>query len=568
MKFEDRAFPGRVIFDHLPKTAGQALNAWLVYVLGSGCVTSNLIGGHRDLIRRYGGMYSVISAHVFFHNAEQLDPRYQYMTLFREPVDRAISWIFYLANDVGVVRDTVAQKDGAVRFLESDGREASSEFLSSVQNPYTEHFCRINGSGLEPDEVKIVNALTAIKQYDVVGLYEDMPSFLRDVAVLLDVPTPKQIAPVNVTSRRLAADQISDTLRESIVALNQLDIRLYDEVIAWKASVAQSKPRKDLSRTALRWKKYEPVTDRVVFTPDMAIVAVAIREGSEIRGGQLMTFDVDFVLKRDLLNIEMGVHLFDIHRQWAFGTNSTLLGRTYQSLPAGGYRVSHHLVADLPAGKYTAGFAFAERLADGQRELAWHDVMCEFEVYHQPGRMFAGYSYLPAQISLRPVELALDQEATPSRVHRFRGSDSRLYTHVGRRSGDDIISTGQAGYLVFGPYVALPEGRYRIAVHGILGDGSIVGAHVDVAVEKGERVLGGCLLEALDEGRCLAVLPISFDTPCSDLEVRVWVNDDSKVRVSMIEIEPCDIDDSDHISPTDNYIDAMLDVREFGRGQG
>jgi len=58
-----RPFNGRVIFDHLPKTGGQAVKAWLTNTLGTGTVTTNLIGEHRALIRRYGGAYAVISGH-------------------------------------------------------------------------------------------------------------------------------------------------------------------------------------------------------------------------------------------------------------------------------------------------------------------------------------------------------------------------------------------------------------------------------------------------------------------------------------------------------------------------
>jgi len=61
-----RPFNGRVIFDHLPKTGGQAVNAWLTNTLGTGTVTTNLIGEHRALIRRYGGAYAVISGHLSF----------------------------------------------------------------------------------------------------------------------------------------------------------------------------------------------------------------------------------------------------------------------------------------------------------------------------------------------------------------------------------------------------------------------------------------------------------------------------------------------------------------------
>lgn len=149
-------------------------------------------------------------------------------------------------------------------------------------------------------------------------------------------------------------------------------------------------------------------TEREINSPDLMLISAVLRENKDVAHGQLMTFDVDFFLAREVRDLEMGIHVFDSDRQWAFGINSTLLGQSHQSLPSGSYRVSHHLVADLPAGKYTAGFAFAERLPeDRQLELAWRDVMCEFQVSHQAGKTFAGYSYLPAEISLCPTRLAL-----------------------------------------------------------------------------------------------------------------------------------------------------------------
>ena len=92
-------FGGRVVFDHLPKTAGQAVNAWLRAELGESCVTTNLIGEHRALIHQYGGDYSVISGHVHF-SREGLDPRYQYITCLREPIDRAVSWLFFVTKKI------------------------------------------------------------------------------------------------------------------------------------------------------------------------------------------------------------------------------------------------------------------------------------------------------------------------------------------------------------------------------------------------------------------------------------------------------------------------------------
>lgn len=58
-------YSGRLIFDHFPKAAGQAINAWLKSVLGGGTVSPNLIGRHKELLRA-SGEYPIVSGHVIF----------------------------------------------------------------------------------------------------------------------------------------------------------------------------------------------------------------------------------------------------------------------------------------------------------------------------------------------------------------------------------------------------------------------------------------------------------------------------------------------------------------------
>jgi Wzt C-terminal domain len=527
-------FPGRVIFDHLPKTAGQAINAWLAGELGSGCVTPNLIGSHRDLIRRYGGVYSVMSGHVHF-NGEGLDPRYQYATLFREPIDRALSFIFFALTDVVIARDAVPLAEGAKRFLESDGRDTTPEFLNAITNPYTEHFRRISGTGRESDDEKIEKCLDVIRGYAVVGLYENMPRFLANFANLIGMPPPAEIARVNVTRQRGEVDKISAALRQRVIELNELDLRLYARVSTWSRQVEREAPRR--LTTLRKWQKYEPVLDRVVNSTDLTVIAASLREGTDVCHGQLLTFDVDFCLARDVHGLEAGIHIFDGNRGWAFGINNTLLGHTPQVVRRGSYRVSYHVIADLPVGKYTAGFAFAERLTHRTEELAWRDVMCEFQVRREVDQIYAGSCYLPAEISLNRISSAMSRQM---QRHRFQGDDDRIFNEVGLRLGNDVVCNGQEGYLIFGPYISLTAGRYRLKLRGMLNDGRLAGAHMDVVSEKGTRVIAKCQLGEPDEEGCFVELPMSLDSACTDLEVRVWVSDGTDLRISMIEIEPSD----------------------------
>jgi hypothetical protein len=401
-----KVFPGRIIFDHMPKTGGQAINAWLVEALGTGCVTDNLIGDHRDLIRRYGGLYSIISGHVNFEDGEGLDPRIQYLTLLREPVDRTVSWLYFLINNHDDNSHLAGLIESGRRFLDSEGQDVPDQLRAFISNWYVDHFCRIYGRAFECDDKRFANALAAIQLYDVVGVYEALPQFLADVAVLIGLPAPKAIPRRNVTSQRLRVDQLSPALRERIVALNQLDLRLYEQVVAWKASTASQKPPKPLQVTTPGWQKFEPVRDRVILTPDVFVAGAVLREGHDIHHRQLMTFDVDFFLAREIRDLQMGIHIFDSDRCQVFGTNSTMLGQSHRSVPRGSFRVSHHLLADLPTGKYTAGFAFTEILPEGGKQLTWVDALCEFYVYPPTSKKFTGSTYIPAEMNLCPNNLA------------------------------------------------------------------------------------------------------------------------------------------------------------------
>lgn len=121
---------------------------------------------------------------------------------------------------------------------------------------------------------------------------------------------------------------------------------------------------------------------------------------------------------------------------------------------------------------------------------------------------------------------------------RFWGVDSRLNTQVGKREGLYMASTGQSGYLIFGPYISLNAGQYQVTMLGTSGENGLGGAHIDVAVNKGSLVLAEAVLSEPDKNNCLATLLISLDTACTDFEIRVWVSANTELYVHMLEITP------------------------------
>lgn len=239
-EMNNRAFGGRVIFDHQPKTAGEALRVWLTKELGIECVCPHVNGPSQESIRKYGEEYSIIPGHFSF-NGEGLDPRYQYITSFRDPVDRAVSWIFFVLknHEKNQLTDGPEVFEAVETFVESEGEELDAKFKGYISNLYVRHFCSIEtkAPGELSDAQKIEAAFSVIKKYDVVGLFEDMPAFLAEVANLIGIPAPTNIERVNVTKNRPSVDRISPALRQRIIELNQLDIELYKKVVERKRSL-------------------------------------------------------------------------------------------------------------------------------------------------------------------------------------------------------------------------------------------------------------------------------------------------------------------------------------------
>jgi len=393
----NKSFNGRMIFDHLPKTAGQSINSWLIQELGSGCVTPNLIGTHDELIRQYGGEYSIVSGHIHF-DGDGLDPRYQYVTFFRDPIDRVVSFLYFVIKNHN--SDELNELyEWVTAFIESDGIVYHNGLDGYISNLYVNHFGVFQ---YNQNYTQLENALETVKLYDVIGFYDDIPQFLKDFSSLLGIPAPELLPKVNVTKERPKSNKISPQFRERLVELNSLDIEFYEKLREWYFQ--QERVEKPIIIES-PWERYErPNRDRVFSVPEFQLRQATLKEGYDIIHGQALRFEVEFALDLEIAELEAGIHILDTQRRWAFGTNSTLQKQVIRNVSPGIYRISHYVIADLPEGVYTAGFAFAEKLSDGSsNELMWYGKLCEFRVSYPSHRVRIGYANLPATQMLTKI---------------------------------------------------------------------------------------------------------------------------------------------------------------------
>lgn len=121
------------------------------------------------------------------------------------------------------------------------------------------------------------------------------------------------------------------------------------------------------------------------------------------------------------------------------------------------------------------------------------------------------------------VPAAAAPSNTPEPALAYWATHPTLHSPIGYAAGRRLYSTGKTGYLLCGPYAALPAGRYQVQIFGEMhGEGQ---ARADVCIGKGntqilaERILNG---ENPQRGDGVLVeMEIELDRYVDDLEVRV-----------------------------------------------
>lgn len=517
-----RAFSGRVVFDHLPQTAGSALNRWLRTSLGEGCASPDIPSiDHRSLIARFGGAYSVLTAQVTF-DRPGLDPRYQYVTLLREPIDRLVSWLHAVVGN-HTAADLPAGWHDVKRFLESHGTECSPKL---EWNTCVRHFAAIEGVQSGDGRHLLEAAVSAVERYDVWGLYESMPQFLADFAGLLGTPVPGTLDRVNVTRLRPAVADLPATLRSRLVGLNALDLEFYAHL-----KRRYSRLRRGTSRSVVVESAWEPLPAPKPLAcagPEFTLLSARV-VGAEIRAAPgLIEFDFAFSLARPIADPEITLTVHDAPGSRVFAASTTDLGQPIGPVAAGSHRVRFTFMANLPEGEYAVGLRFGERLSGCNRVLGAFDGLAPFRLGGVRPATGTAVFQLPATIHCVQVDAAAAGEGW-----RLQAADANLHSQVGRIEGTSAVSDGRAGYLLFGPYKTVLAGGWKAVVEGAFQPGA-GRVRIDVVSGAGRDVHAEVDVTA-PAGR--AELEFHVDRPVQDLEIRVWVDELAVSRIDVIAVE-------------------------------
>jgi glycosyltransferase involved in cell wall biosynthesis len=127
-------------------------------------------------------------------------------------------------------------------------------------------------------------------------------------------------------------------------------------------------------------------------------------------------------------------------------------------------------------------------------------------------------------------------------VRRYWANGEHMKTIVGKRSGHQMVSAGEAGYLLYGPYIRLPRGLYRVSLTGSVGATGAGGAFMEAACDIGAVVLGKVDVLELEDHQgaveqTIASLDVVIEDETPDFEIRLEINALSSISVSMLVIE-------------------------------
>jgi hypothetical protein len=398
-----KAYGGRIIYDHLFKTAGQSINRWLIDSLGNRCVTPNLIGGHGELIRKYGGCYSVISGHIGFHG-EGLDPRYHYVCCLRDPIDRVISALFFIVNNhteeffIGLNDpDQIALYNQAKKFIESEGDDVGPILRGIICNYYVTHFGGIlTSNNFQNDKLNL--AKTAIESYDLVGFFEDLDCFTDDFSVLLGMTPLRRLGRLNKGANRPSVEGISKKMLNKIVSMNFEDCALYEHAKNyWLKKVR----RLSLCESRDDYIPYNHSVEAVArLSNGFNLLNFYSSYDAEVIVGSEINFVLEIDFSEEILSPVWGIHIFDEYGAWAFGINSEMMGYQFSTIGVGRHSVKFSIEALLPAGVYSVGFALLGRVNGNQVEIAWFDSLASLSIRDEKKYIGIGYAPIPAVIEM------------------------------------------------------------------------------------------------------------------------------------------------------------------------
>ncbi|MDR3444410.1 MULTISPECIES: Wzt carbohydrate-binding domain-containing protein [unclassified Dyella] len=403
--------PIKLLHLHLPKTGGTALWRFFVDQFGEQAVTppQQAIMLSEALLQWEDR--PVISGHFIARHGDTIPHDRMALSVLRDPVDRFLSEYFYHQYDVDNQPIEVGRR---VRSLDEHiahlAQLSNDSVLVQTEMLYplgTDAQTRLT------TEEKLAAAKNAIDGFSLVGIQSEMDDFCSMLNATFH-RTPSAVRRINVTSRRIDQDTLTEAQRRAIRQLVEPEIELYE--------YARSRFRRD-RRSFISSANRVPQGEPEPVSPPIPSAAPSQKRdfgdlrceicGVEVIGrasgpgqvmtGEPMTVALHISVHEKLDDVNVGIAIKNERGSLVFGTNSLLLGETYAVSP-GRYVISFNLLNRLGPGTFQLDAALTPTSSHYDGCFHWRHDVASFSVPAYATHHFEGQVMMDVDLNVENVE--------------------------------------------------------------------------------------------------------------------------------------------------------------------
>ena len=197
----------RIVFLHIPKTAGTAINSYLKTLYSQEEICPERLSGLRLWPPELLGQYKYFCVHETLYNLKYIPGQKEVFTFLREPIDRLLStYSFWRSHSNKVIEDNnvhharLAKFYNLKEFLKCELPDLRIQFNNPMSRYLSDYKYNDNGQLWRDEEELLEAARKNLERLTAVGVYEYLDESINLVCKKLDLLPPAKLQTENVTS--------------------------------------------------------------------------------------------------------------------------------------------------------------------------------------------------------------------------------------------------------------------------------------------------------------------------------------------------------------------------------